>query len=166
MDDVVKVFASVQKELPNISLVLIGDGPLRNKVEKQVKELKVNNVSFLEHIAHETVMEEMRKAEVFLFLSEDERLPNVIKEAMIAKCYCITMNTQGINELISNDESGTVIEIGDYKVAAISLKTALIEKNYRRKAVEKAYIHIKENFNVEDCIIKYINAWKKIMNKD
>ena len=166
MDDVVKVFACVQKVLPDISLVLMGDGPLRNKVEKQVKELKVNNVSFLGHIAHEIVMKEMQKAEVFLFLSEDERLPNVIKEAMVAKCYCITTNTPGINELISNGESGSIISVENIWFAEEYLKKALLENCYRKKVVEKAYTHIKENFNVEDCMMKYINAWKKIMNKD
>jgi glycosyltransferase involved in cell wall biosynthesis len=166
MDDVVKVFTSIQKELPNISLVLLGDGPLRNKVEKQVKELKVNNVSFLGHTAHETVMEEMRKAEVFLFLSKDERLPNVIKEAMVAKCYCITTNTPGINELINDGETGSIIAVVDIRAAEESLKKALLESSYRKKVVEKAYTHIKENFNVEDCMMKYINAWENVIHKD
>jgi len=166
MSDIVKVFANVQKELPNISLILMGDGPLKNKLKKIVKESNARNVSFLGHIAHETVIKEMRKAEVFLFMSEDERLPNVVKEAMASKCYCITTNTPSINELINNGKSGSVIEIGDLKTAEIFLKKALVEKSFREKAIEKAYVHIKENFNVEVCMMKYINTWNSIMDRD
>ncbi|MDO9578465.1 MAG: glycosyltransferase, partial [Candidatus Cloacimonadales bacterium] len=148
MIDVVNIFASVQNELPYISLVLVGDGPLKNKVEKQVKELKVNNVIFLGHSAHETVIKEMRKAEVFLFMSEDERLPNVIKEAMAAKCYCITTDTPGIDELIPNSDYGSIISVGNLHAAEESLKKAINSNGFRNDVAEKAFNYIKINFNV------------------
>lgn len=165
MDLIVDVFAKVQKKLPDISLVLIGDGPLRKKSEKLVKDDNVNNVVFLGHSSHQTVISEMREAEIFLFMSEDERLPNVVKEAMVSKCFIITTETPGINELIINEEYGSIIAVGNLIAAENSLEKAFSDVKNRKKAVEKSYQYIKANFNVRDCMKKYISTWNNLFER-
>ena len=58
----------------------------------------------------------MASSDIFLFLSSKagERLPNVVKEAMLAGCICIVSNTPVIDELIEDGKTGFIIEEKNY----------------------------------------------------
>ena len=162
--DVIKVFEVVQKELKNISLYILGSGNQRKKLENYVLINDVKNVSFKGHVSHEQVFKEMSKSEVFLFLSQHkEKIPNVIKEAMICNCYCIVSKTEGISELIYNNISGSIINIGDNENAIEELKKVIENIEYRRNAVKLANSHVKEKFNSNKSVKSYIKIWEQII---
>lgn len=114
MDDVLEAFSSIRSGWPDATLVIAGDGPEREHLERQAESLGILDcVEFLGHAPHGRVIEEMAKAEVFLLLSryKGDRLPNVVKEGMASRCVCITTSTLGIEELIVTGETGYVVRM-------------------------------------------------------
>ncbi|MCK4655074.1 MAG: glycosyltransferase family 4 protein [Candidatus Cloacimonetes bacterium] len=164
--DIIKVFEEVQKEIKNLSLVVLGDGDQREKLENYVLINGITNVSFKGHVSHEQVFEEMLKSEVFLFLSQHkEKIPNVVKEAMICNCYCIVSETEGISELIYNNISGSIISIGDNRSAIEELKKVIENIEYRKNAIKLADSRVKEKFNSDKSAKNYIKIWEQIIKE-
>ncbi|WP_369900607.1 glycosyltransferase family 1 protein [Bacillus manliponensis] len=88
----VEIFAQVIKVHSNSMLILVGDGPLRSKVEERVKELHIEeNVKFLG--VRSEVHHLLQAFDVFLFPSLHEGLPVTLIEAQGAGLPCIISNT-------------------------------------------------------------------------
>ena len=99
-------------------------------------------------------------SDIFLFLSSKagERLPNVVKEAMLSGCICIVSNTPGIDELIEDGKTGFIIEENKYDLIPnlISSLNEIKKEEIRANAKE----FILKNFDVELSMKKYINIWE------
>jgi glycosyltransferase EpsF len=83
-----KIFAEVRMIRPDAILLLVGDGPLRNEMEKQVEGLQLGeSVRFL-GIRHD-VQDLLQAMDVFVLPSRYEGLPVVGVEAQAAGLPCI-----------------------------------------------------------------------------
>ena len=125
-----------QLEEKNIYLLVAGDGDLYN----QLIEEKHANVIFLGKISYESVICLMKDAEVFCFPTDyPEGFPTVVLEAAAAKCFVITTQAGGSQELIINEKYGiimhenTIEEIRDSLSKALHIdKKPMIERTYQR----------------------------------
>lgn len=99
-DKVIDIFSKLHKNINTSKLVLVGYGSAQSDLEKQTIDLKIeSNVTFTGYLSQNDVLKFMVESDIFLFLSSKagERLPNVVKEAMLAGCICIVSNTPGID---------------------------------------------------------------------
>lgn len=88
----IEVFAQLLKMKPNSVLVLVGDGPLRSKMEQKVKELHIENcVKFLG--VRSEIHHLLQAFDVFVFPSIHEGLPVTLIEAQGAGLPCIISDT-------------------------------------------------------------------------
>lgn len=160
-DKVIELFSQYKKVNSNAKLNIVGEGIFKADLEKQVKSLNLeDSVNFLGHIEHIEVLKQMAKANVFLLLSSKmgERLPNVLKEAMLAKCICISSKTPGIEELIEYGKEGFIFEEKDYEnILTILDDLTSDEKEVIRNNARKKII---EHFDVEVSMKKYLEVWK------
>ena len=163
MYEVLEVFATVLQQHPGATLVILGDGEERKALEAKSRALGLTHaVTFKGHVNHDTVFEEMAKAEVFLFLSYAERLPNVVKEAMLCECVCVVSDTIGIRELIPDDSYGYVVEdTGQASSAVLKVFAPEAKEALVAPLVGKASRHITENLSVERSASQYINLWER-----
>ena len=109
--DVIKVFANIHQEMP-AKLLLIGDGPERNKAESQCRELGIfNDTRFLGKL--EAVEEVLSVADLFLMPSEKESFGLAALEAMACEVPVISSNTGGLPELNIQGVTGFLSNVGD-----------------------------------------------------
>ncbi len=164
MFEVLAVFAAVLKQHPEASLVVLGDGDKRDELEAHSRVLGLEHaVTFKGHVNHDTVFEEMAVAEVFLFLSKSERLPNVVKEAMLSGCVCVASATVGIEELIPNERYGFVVPVDDVAAATAATLHVLEPSFDRTSVIEEAEKHITEHFSLESSLQQYLNLWQNLL---
>lgn len=85
----INIFNEVQKKKENSVLLLIGQGPLQNDIEKKIKELNIESkVIFLNQ--REDVNELYQAMDVFVFPSLYEGLGMVLIEAQTSGLPCIS----------------------------------------------------------------------------
>jgi glycosyltransferase involved in cell wall biosynthesis len=161
-DKVINLFSQYKKKNLNAKLTIIGDGDFKTDLEKQVEGLGLEgSIEFLGHIDHTEVLKQMDKANIFFLLSVKmgERLPNVLKEAMLAKCICISSKTPGIDELIEYGNDGFIFEEKNYENILATLsglscdEQEVIRNNARKK--------ILGSFDVEVSMKRYLKLWGK-----
>lgn len=115
-------------------VVILGDGPLRNQLEEQVKILGLDKqVQFLGAVNN--VDEWLAKASIFVFPSISEGFPNALAEAMSAGLPCVSFDCNaGPRDLIENDVNGYLVEVGEVDEITKSMKR-LMDDEVRRDQV-------------------------------
>jgi glycosyltransferase involved in cell wall biosynthesis len=164
-DDVIRVFAQALREWPDATLVILGDGPERARMEAFAMTLGVSDaVTFRGHVAQEVVLREMAAAEAFLLMSrnESERLPNVVKEAMASRCLCVVTRSPGIEELLRDGVHGYLVAEGDIDTAARRVAQALAGGAQVRALVDAAARQIHDNFDVMQTMRRYLEHWSRL----
>jgi glycosyltransferase involved in cell wall biosynthesis len=159
--DVLEVFAFVQRQWPQATLCVIGDGSERASLEQRVRHLGLAGVEFTGHLEHRRVFERLCEAEVFLFLSEKEHLPNVVKEAIAARCACVVSRTTGIEELVAPDQDGFVVGAGDRPAAVNCVNRLFQEPALREGFVSRALAHLEARFDVTHSMRRYGEVWQE-----
>lgn len=116
VEDVVRIFARVRKEIPSV-LLMIGDGPDRERAQNMARELGVlGSVHFLGK--QESIEVFMSCADCFLFPSEYESFGLAALEAMSCEIPVVASATGGLPEVIKDGETGFLAPLGDVDMMA------------------------------------------------
>jgi N-acetyl-alpha-D-glucosaminyl L-malate synthase BshA len=109
--DVISIFYNIQKEMP-AKLMLIGEGPEREKIEYRCQELGI-----LDKVIFFGKSNEIDKilcfSDLFLLPSETESFGLAALEAMASSVPVISSNTGGIPEVNIHGVSGFLSNVGD-----------------------------------------------------
>lgn len=107
-------------EEANAHLCLAGAGPIREQLERLVRGLQLTHcVHFLG--PRVDVAELLKAADVFVFPSRTEGLPNALLEAMAAACPIVTTDVPGCRDLIVNGQTGLVVPYADTQALAAAM---------------------------------------------
>ncbi|MDD4869226.1 MAG: glycosyltransferase [Kiritimatiellae bacterium] len=100
----------------NLQLMIIGDGNLRKKLEKQVIELGVSNsVIFLGNRPHEEVALWMNAVDCLCLPSRTEGMPNVVIEALASGLPVVATDVGGVSELLKNEPGARIVPIAEIR---------------------------------------------------
>ncbi|HLG31045.1 MAG TPA: glycosyltransferase family 4 protein, partial [Candidatus Brocadiales bacterium] len=119
--DAYKVFREITNS--NISLKIIGDGPLRRKLEEKVEN---NNLLDVEFMGRRTFPESMKilKGAMFLALPSQwiEMFPMTCLEAFACGKAVVASTVSNLLEIITDGETGIFFEKDDFEDLAIKMK--------------------------------------------
>jgi len=158
--DVIRIFHKVQKKIPS-KLILVGDGPDKEKADVLAKELGVKDkILFLGK------SDEIRKilclTDLFLLPSETESFGLAALEAMAAHTPVISSNTGGLSEVNFNGVTGFLSEVGDVddmaKNAIYLLSDEQRLEQFKKQAFESAH-----QFSIETILPKYIKMYERVI---
>ncbi|WP_273827529.1 glycosyltransferase [Providencia rettgeri] len=92
----------------------------------------------------------------FCLPSMNEGMPNSLLEAMASKCIPISTNISGVTDIITNNETGFIIEPNANNIADI------IKNTYKHKEcyAMSAYSRIINNFSASSAFKKYLSMYK------
>lgn len=161
VQDVIQIFANIHNEIP-AKLLMIGDGPERNKVEKMCRDLNIcDDVRFLGKL--EAVEEVLSVADLFLMPSEKESFGLAALEAMACEVPVISSNTGGIPELNVQGVTGFLSPVGD--IEDMTRKALFVlDKDNLPRFKENALSRAKE-FDITRILPLYESYYTKIMEK-
>jgi N-acetyl-alpha-D-glucosaminyl L-malate synthase BshA len=130
VEDVIHVFYQLRKEIP-AKLLLVGDGPERDKMERLCRDLGTcDDIRFLGKL--EAVEEVLSVADLFVMPSEKESFGLAALEAMACEVPVLSSNAGGIPELNIDGVTGHVCNIGDIATMTLRALSILDDKNLPR----------------------------------
>jgi N-acetyl-alpha-D-glucosaminyl L-malate synthase BshA len=116
VEDVIKVFAQIRKQIP-AKLLMIGDGPERPNAEELCRHLNIcQDVRFLGK--QEQVDEILSITDLFILPSEYESFGLAALEAMACGVPVISTNTGGLPEINVPGKTGFLAKVGDINTMA------------------------------------------------
>jgi len=116
---------SLVKNKSNIKEVLIvGDGPERNELEKIATTLPIP-IQFLGNIKRDAINSIYEKADIIILPSAAEGFPKVIAEAAAFGCVPIVTQISSIDQYITHGKQGMLLQDTDPSIIAELLDTIL-----------------------------------------
>ncbi|MDQ2795013.1 MAG: N-acetyl-alpha-D-glucosaminyl L-malate synthase BshA [Bacteroidota bacterium] len=157
VEDVLRIFVGVREKIP-AKLLLVGDGPDRNRMEKLARDLDVHrDLRFLGKL--EAVEEVLSVGDLFLMPSENESFGLAALEAMACEVPVVSTNAGGIPELNVHGVTGMLSEIGDVADMVKNALFVLDDENLPRfKAAARARA---EEFAVENIVPLYEECYQR-----
>ncbi|MEH7510849.1 glycosyltransferase family 4 protein, partial [Priestia megaterium] len=157
-----EALARLKKYTSNVEVLIVGDGQMREKLEKQKKALGLSMVKFLG--SRDDVPSILNKTDIFVLPTINDSLPLSIIEAMHSGTAVISTNCGGIPELIKHNKTGIIVEPGDTEQLAHALKFLIKNKEVRNKMSTNGKIHAKNHLTVGSMIGKiqhlYTDFWE------
>jgi glycosyltransferase involved in cell wall biosynthesis len=123
-EDLIQAMSQVQAVIPDCELVLIGDGPLKPKLEALASQI-LRRYRFLGLQSQAEVKNWMNRASVLAAPSitaadgDAEGLPNVVVEAQAMGLPVVATNHAGIPEAVIHEETGFLVAEGDREGLAV-----------------------------------------------
>lgn len=159
--DVIRIFYKIQQKIPS-KLVLVGDGPDREKADLLAKELGINDkIIFLGK------SDEIRKilclTDLFLLPSETESFGLAALEAMAGHTPVISSNTGGLPEVNIHGVTGFLSNVGDVKDMAKNAIYVLSDEVRLEKFKQQAFDSAHQ-FSIETILPKYENMYRRVIN--
>ena len=155
---------AVSKYEDEDTLTLIaGDGELREKLENQAKELKINNLVFLGNQPQTIINEIYNIANVSCVPSRRELFGLVAAEAMASGTPVIATNEGRLPDFI-NENVGILVPVEDSDAISNSVKSILNgEKKFDRYMISK---EAQEKHSVSKKVVEFEKTYNKaIKNK-
>jgi L-malate glycosyltransferase len=140
VDHVIEVFKGIHDRLP-AKLLLVGDGPERQKAEQQCRELGLcDEIRFLGK--QEAIEEILSISDLFLMPSETESFGLAALEAFACQVPVVSSNAGGLPEVNIHGETGFLADFGDV-AAMVDYSVQILESDerlafFRRNALQQA----------------------------
>jgi N-acetyl-alpha-D-glucosaminyl L-malate synthase BshA len=162
IEDIIQVFAKVQKQVPS-KLLLVGDGPERSGIEALCRDLGVSaDVRFLGKL--DTIEEALSLADLFFLTSEKESFGLAALEAMACEVPVISSNAGGIPEVNIHGVTGFVSEIGDIDDMVANTIKVLTDETLHTQMKANALERAKE-FSLEKILPMYERYYEKVVGQ-
>ena len=130
LDLLIEAFSDVEKEFPEYTLEIYGEGPERERLADKIKKLGLDKKVFL--CGHsDKVHEKVYKAALFVSSSDFEGISNSMLEAMAMgiPCVCTDCPAGGARETIENKVNGILVSVGNRECMADAIRCVLGDKN-------------------------------------
>jgi glycosyltransferase involved in cell wall biosynthesis len=138
----------------NVSLLVIGDGPDRVRLESLALALRAN-VVFEGEVAPQRVYDFLRQSKIFVLNSYYEGLPHALVEARVAGVLSIGRSGTGSEEVISDDLDGFLIRRD--RPLKETLDNALAIEQVSQTMISKAKNDSSRRFNKDNNFTAIFN---------
>ena len=158
IENFLKIIPKLKKE---IIFHIFGDGPEKNKLKEQCKNLGIKkNIIFHGSIKQSKILSKLIKYDLFINCSDFEGFPNSVVEAIGSGIPVIASQSHGgINEIIKNNSFGYIYRNHEDLIKIINnYGSGKIKFNLKRNIVKN---HL-NNFSISENIKKYSSVLEKI----
>ncbi|MGE4346510.1 MAG: N-acetyl-alpha-D-glucosaminyl L-malate synthase BshA [Flavobacteriaceae bacterium] len=160
--DVIDIFYKVQQKIP-AKLMMVGDGPEKEKAEKQCEELGISDKVIFFGNTHE-INRILCSSDLFLLPSQTESFGLAALEAMALEVPVISSNSGGLPEVNINGFSGYLSEVGNTnEMAENALKILQDDKTLEQFKKNAHQIALK--FDIQNILPLYENLYVNLINE-
>jgi len=161
----IKAFALALKKIPDIKLLMVGEGDQKKEALQLAKDLKIEaNIIFQSF--RQDVPDVLAAADIFILPSLWEGLPIGLLEAMSMGKSVIATNVDGTSEILKNHHNGILIELSnlneDLAEAIVLLST---DKGLREKFKINAIETVRNRFNALTMTKQIETIYRELLTK-
>ncbi|MDC1205673.1 glycosyltransferase family 4 protein [Candidatus Pacebacteria bacterium] len=141
----IDVLKELIEEIPEISLVIAGDGEARASLEKQAKALDVDHkVRFVGKLSKEALGAAIKGADLFVYNTSYEGLPHQLLEVMDLGVPIVTTSIPGNREILTDGVEALLVDPDDTAELIVSIKRVLQNEQLHDRLTQNARLRSKD----------------------
>ena len=166
----IKAISKLIKKHPQISLLIVGDGPLRNSLHNLAHRLNLKqNIKFLGYLDRDGLKQAYEKAQIFILPSitgkdgDTEGTPTVLLEAQAMRLPVVSTFHAGIPELIEDEVSGYLVPEKDIEELATAIEKLILDEELRQRMGNAGYKKVDKDFNIKKLNLQLIEFYQTLI---
>jgi glycosyltransferase involved in cell wall biosynthesis len=164
-DHAIKAFKLVAEKIPDAKLWIVGDGPLKSKLHKLVKRLKLEEkVTIYGRVDEERKIELLREAQALIFPAVREGWGLVVLEANACGTPAVGYDVPGLRDSIRHGETGMLVKPGDLEALAEVL-TSLLKDDVLRERMSRNALEWSKKFSWDDSARRFEEVLKNLVDE-
>ncbi len=153
---------------PKIKVIIVGEGPLKMELNRQVKEINVEDMVFFLGFRKD-VPQILASLDLFVLSSHMEGMGSILMDAMACRLPVVATKVGGIPEVVIQGETGLLVPPRRPSALAKSILKLYNDRTLASRLGERGYEVVHQKFSAESMADKIINvydtlAWKKGIN--
>lgn len=156
--DAIRILNILKDSISNISLILVGEGPLKKHLQDYVKELNINNyVTFTGNV--ENVQDYLSLANLYISTSLIEANPLSILQAISSGLPVVAYNVGGIKDIVKDKQNGFLIKKYDITGFVNCINCIFNDKSLWQSMSDFSKLESR-NYNILNCVKKYEKIYR------
>jgi glycosyltransferase involved in cell wall biosynthesis len=161
VEDLLKALDLIQHVQPDVCTVIVGDGPLRPRLEKTAHLYHLGErVRFLGH--RDDVPRWLAAADLVVLSSEYEGLPNIVLEAMQYSKPVVATAAPGTTEVVVNGETGILVPIGNITLLARAIRDLVRNPSLARRLGHAGRARMEAHFRAETMVTQFARLYEDL----
>jgi len=161
-EDIVFAMALVAILRPDAHLLMIGEGPERDKLMKFARDIGIDNlVRFTGHRADAAKF--LSVMDVFWLASDFEGLSNSLMEAMAAGVPCIASDIPPNRELVVDGETGFLVRVGDRVGFQQFTDRLLSDAELARRLGDAGRERMRREFSIDSMVDAHAKLYREVV---
>lgn len=161
-DFLIDVFAKFIRRYPQAGLILVGDGPLKEKIQKKVDTFKLGEHVFL--VGHQKDAKDIiLSLDALLLPSKNENCSRVLLESMLVGTPIVATDVGGNPELIEDQVNGLLAPYGEIESFVETMEKLFDDKQMRKSFVENGMKKVHKQFTLKAYVSSIEEIYHNIL---
>lgn len=149
-----------------LHLVIVGNGPERKLLEKEVHKLQLEKSIHLVGNSQD-VHSYLKSFDLFVLNSSTEGISIAILEAMASRVPALVTRVGGNPEIINHGLDGYLYEVNDFQAFSKGLEFFLQKgKSQLEKIKNSAHVNVVKNFSLQIANKKYLTLYENMLSEN
>ena len=162
--DIIAVFETLGTTMPELRLVILGDGDCRAALEAQARGL----------ICHERIefrgfvpdpLAHLAEFDLFVMSSSLEGIPRCLMESMAMGVPIVAYDIPGVDQLIEHESTGLLAQPGDIAELTRQCERMLTDEELSRSVSATALTRVHEGFSAKRMADAYLSLFERLMTE-
>lgn len=156
--DILDIFESLSQKHGNLRLIFVGDGDQRKELESYAQILHSNNkIEFLGF--RDDRLQLLQSFDLFVMTSTLEGIPRCLMEACAMGIPVAAYDIPGVDQLITNEDTGLLATLGDKKTLASHWEKLLFDYQTATSLAENARRYVHTNYSAQRMADEYLELF-------
>jgi len=163
--NLVEVFKIVSERVKNVNLQIVGEGPLRQAVERKIEMYGLQNrVTLHGAVSHQRALEILASSTIYVLTSVEEGLPTSLIEAMALGKPVIATSVGGVPEIIIDGVNGLLTPPRLPGRMARLIEQLLKDPALAEKLGKAAAVSV-HDFSWNNIAREYLNIYRQVIRQ-
>ncbi len=162
--DLIEAFAPLMRDRPNLKLLWVGDGWLRDSLETRLDELGLRDrVIITGMVPPEDVPGLMKLMDILVHPSYREGLPRAVVQGMLSGLAVIATDVDGTPEVSIDGETGLSYSPGDTGALRKHLRRLMHDESLRRGLGDRARSHCADAYSAQRMVDETEKVYARVL---
>jgi len=160
----IDAFARVVTKIPEARLFLVGDGPMRKKLNERIGKHRLEKEIFITG-ARGDIPEMLNLFDLYVLTSVSEGTSLSLLEAMASGLPSVVTNVGGNPSIIGNESEGLLVEPKDIGGIADAMIRVLTNSSLSQELSKKALSRVRSEYSIKSMAKSYQNVYFSLLRR-